>query len=113
MSSMRWSLLILSAVLAGCAGSKRYVEPAASGETAQCLLQCEEIRSDCRQEALEEHQKCEALFNYHYREWRACVYQRGERACASLKPFGCSAPRYGTCTGHYDRCFVGCGGRIE
>lgn len=104
---------MLIVLLAACAsGPKEYLEPT-GGEAEACLQYCQVERSDCREAAREQHLECEARYRYHYREWRYCVSQRGERACVSRKPFACPAPRYRSCSVNYDRCFIGCGGQID
>lgn len=99
-------------LMAACATEppKEYIAPQGP-EAEQCLKFCQSERFQCRTPLQERARECKAQFEYEYRLYEICVAQSVRKVCP--RPFPCPAVNYQQCSNAFEKCFLGCGGRIR
>jgi len=100
-------LLLMLFVLGACT-EYAYIPPA-TGAGQACVSQCGFQRQQCQSFANQDYQQCVSSRNFAMASYNRCV-RSGRRGC--VQPPTCFNQSY-RCSGEYDQCFRGCGGRIE
>lgn len=106
-----WPILIviLAAVLAGCASNKEYVAPD-NPDVQECISSCSSVRTQCRAQAQDTYKICRNNYEFEEQRYNYCV-RTGNKAC--MKPPRCPPPETRHCTNRYDGCYQSCGGEIR
>ncbi len=104
--------VLLLAVLTGCniPPSKEFIDPVGP-DAEPCLQFCSVQRIQCRDPIEERREICKARYEIANRQYEHCLNLRPRRICS--RPFPCPAANFSVCSDQYEKCFLGCGGRIR
>lgn len=102
-----WVLLLAFFALGACTEYAYIPPPGPEGRA--CVSQCQFDQQQCRAFADRDYQHCNASRNFAMAAYNRCVQSRG---MGCVQPPACLNQSW-RCSGDFDRCFRGCGGRIE
>lgn len=104
--------VLLMTALSGCSlpSDKEFIDPVGP-DAEPCLQYCSAQRIQCRDPIEEQREICKARYQIAYRQYEYCLSLRPRRPCS--RPFPCPAAKFTACTNQYEKCFLGCGGRIR
>ncbi len=101
------------ALLAGCGPiyeTQYTLQPPATQQGQMCVMQCEQIKNQCRNNEQLRYQNCESQNQYARLELQRCV-NAGYSDCYD-GTIWCAGPEYDRCDAEHRGCFQNCGGAV-